>query len=84
MANLSIRGLDDKLSQLLKEDARKHGLSVNARVLEIIQQSLGVANDSTHGYHDLDELAGTWNKAQAKDFLDSIEDFEQIDEQIWR
>jgi len=83
MANLSIRGLDDDLSQLLKEDAQKHGLSINARVIELIRQGLGVANDATLGYHDLDGLAGTWDEMQAKAFLEDIADFEQIDESLW-
>jgi hypothetical protein len=35
-------------------------------------------------YHDLDSLAGTWSRKDADDFLQAIEKFNQVDENIWQ
>ena len=35
-------------------------------------------------HHDLDTLAGTWTEQQSKEFLSTLSDFSQIDEELWR
>lgn len=35
-------------------------------------------------YHDLDKLVGTWSEQEAEQFMKSIEDFEKIDEDLWK
>ena len=86
MANLSIRGLEPETAERLKEHARQRGLSVNAQVIEYIRQGLGIAGPasrrSTH--QDLDHLAGTWDAAEALTIESRLEDFEAIDEELWK
>lgn len=86
MANLSIRGLDDDLAEKLKADAEQAGVSVNARVLELIREGLGVPGDERRRrvYHDLDALAGTWSDADQQEFEQATREFEQVDEELWR
>jgi hypothetical protein len=35
-------------------------------------------------YHDLDHLAGTWDKKDIVDFQKNVKDFENIDEKMWK
>ncbi len=35
-------------------------------------------------YHDLDHLAGTWDKKDLSEFQKNVEDFEKIDEKMWK
>ena len=34
-------------------------------------------------YQDLDELSGTWTEQQSHEFLSTLSDFSQIDEELW-
>jgi plasmid stability protein len=86
MANLSLRGIDERTAARLKSEARRRGVSVNALVLELIRQGVGLkpreAERAVH--HDLDSLAGTWDEKEAEAFLEAVSDFEQIDKALWR
>ena len=86
MATLSIRGLDEKTANLLKEHARRSGKSVNLQVVELIRKGLGMAAPTAgvHAHTDLDHLAGTWNAREAREFAQRTEAFEAVDEELWR
>ena len=34
-------------------------------------------------YQDLDALSGTWTEQQSNEFLSTLSDFSQIDEELW-
>lgn len=86
MANLSLRGIDEKTAARLKGEARRRGLSVNALVIQLIRQGVGLklpeAQRTTH--HDLDSLAGTWEEKETTQFLESVSNFGQIDRALWK
>lgn len=86
MANLSLRGIDEKTAARLKSEARRRGLSVNALVLQLIRQGVGLKAPETQRvvHHDLDALAGTWDEKDAAAFLEAVSDFEQVDKALWR
>lgn len=85
MASITIRGIDDITAKRLKDLAKKEGLSINALVLKILRQALGVEKKKRAIiYTDLDELAGTWTEEEYQAFLKNIEPFEQIDEEMWK
>jgi len=86
MKTISLRGIDDETAARLKEQARKENLSVNALILRLIRRGIGLAPGSTrHQRHqELDALAGTWSRDEAAQFLESIRDFEAVDEDLWR
>lgn len=84
MANLSIRGLDPETAELLKRVASQRGVSVNAQVIELVRQGLGVGGDVRRKkYTDLDHLAGTWSPQEAKQVEEALEKFEVVDEDLW-
>jgi hypothetical protein len=35
-------------------------------------------------HYDLDELAGTWDREDAAEFLEAVEDFAKVDPVLWQ
>ncbi len=86
MANLSLRGVDDETATRLKAEANSQGMSVNAFLLRLIRQQVGLATPRSipRIYHDLDALAGTWSEEDAAQFLQALADGDVIDSELWR
>lgn len=86
MAILSLRGIDEKTATRLKSEARRCGLSVNALVLQLIRQGVGLKPPEPQRvvHHDLDSLAGTWSEKDTAAFLEAVSDFEQVDKALWQ
>ena len=86
MPNLSIRGLDDKALAALKKRAAKEDASVNALVLRLIEQGLGLrrAKPALHRHDDLDALAGSWRKNDAIEFERATAPFGKVDAKLWK
>jgi paraquat-inducible protein B len=86
MNNLSIRGLDDKALAKLKKLAASEEASVNAVVLRLIEQGLGHkrAKPTPQRHDDLDALAGTWSKQDAKEFERVTAPFGKIETELWK
>jgi plasmid stability protein len=85
MATMTLRGIDERIAAALKEKARKEGVSVNALMLKVLKESLGIEKKKRGVvYDDLDHLAGTWNKKDASEFERAIAVFEKVDEDMWK
>lgn len=85
MSTMTIRGLDDLTIKALKEKAKQEGTSVNAALVKLLREELGLKKKKrTVVYDDLDHLAGTWSDKDYKEFQKRTEDFEKIDETIWK
>mgnify|MGYP001594011826 FL=1 len=85
MGVMTIRGLDDNTIKALKEKAKQEGTSINAALVKILRKELGIDKKRhTVIYHDLDHLAGTWDKKDYSEFLKNVKDFEAIDENMWK
>lgn len=85
MTTMTIRGLDDLTIKALKEKAKKEGSSVNAALVKLLQEDLGIKKKKrTVVYNDLDHLAGTWSDKDYKEFLQATADFAKIDENVWK
>jgi plasmid stability protein len=82
---MTLRGIDEKTAEALKERARREGTSVNAVTLRILRESLGLDKRKRNViYNDLDHLAGTWSREQAAEFERNTAVFEKVDEEIWK
>ena len=82
---MTIRGLDDLTIKTLKEKAKQEGTSVNAALVKLVQEELGLKKKRrTVVHNDLDHLAGTWNDKDYKEFMKRVEDFEKIDKHLWK
>lgn len=85
MATMTVRGLDDSTIKALKEKAKQEGTSVNAALVNLLKEELGLKKKKRCViYNDLDHLAGTWSEKDYDEFQKRIEDFEKIDENLWR
>ena len=85
MTTMTLRGIDDAVSSALKEKARREDSSVNAVMLRILKESLGIEKKKrTAVYDDLDHLAGTWSAQDAAEFESATAVFEKVDEDMWK
>ena len=85
MTTMTLRGIDDAVSAALKEKARREDSSVNAVMLRILRESLGIEKKKrTVVYDDLDHLAGTWSAQDAAEFEGATAVFEKVDEDMWK
>ena len=86
MGSISIRGVDEKLSALLKEKASLEHKSVNQFVLETLKKELGLKKEKrfTQEWHDLDSLFGKWSQKEFLQIQEKIDNERQIDEEIWK
>lgn len=85
MTTMTLRGVDDTIAAVLKEKARQEETSVNAVMLRILRESLGIDKKKrTAVYNDLDSLAGTWSSQESDDFMRATAVFEKVDEEMWK
>jgi len=82
---LTIRSLGPRLRSALEREAARRGQSLNKTVLALLAESLGLAGARAPEEHDdLDELAGTWSKAEATRFDEALRAQRQVDAKLWR
>jgi hypothetical protein len=84
MAALSLRGIDDRLAAALKAEAQRRAISMNALILDLARQGLGLAATKRPLYTDLDTLSGSWTADDIAEFERTTAEFEHIDESLWR
>ncbi|MBI1297944.1 antitoxin [bacterium] len=86
MTQLTVRGIDAKLHQYLKQEAERRGESVNRYVLSLLRNAAGDESNTqkTLRHHDLDHLAGTWSEDEFEAFDRQLAAQRTIDEEIWR
>ncbi len=87
MNQLTVRGFDDELSAAMRRLAKREGISLNQAALRLLRKGAGLT-DGTGGADtvgsSLDHLIGSWTKQEADAIGSALEDFETIDEAIWK
>ena len=59
-------------------------MSVNSFLLRLVKDSLKIGKQKRSVvYHDLDHLAGTWDRNDVIEFERNTTGFEGIDEHLW-
>ncbi|MHB8808732.1 MAG: antitoxin [Desulfobulbaceae bacterium] len=86
MRSLSIRGVDDQLAELLKQEAKSTNRSVNQVILETLRKHAGLEKEKqfTGQYHDLDHLFGSWPLEEFEAIQGRIDSERHIDEELWK
>ncbi len=86
MRCLSIRGVDDRLAALLKQEAAAAHKSMNQFVLELLMERVGLGKKKryTGEYDDLDPLFGSWTEEEFSNIQGKIDAERRIDEELWR
>ena len=85
MKAITIRGIDDAVSERLRCAAKEAGKSVNQLLVEMIRREMGFEKPKryTVEYSDLDHLFGRWSKAEFREVQGKIEAERKVDEEIW-
>jgi hypothetical protein len=86
MGALSIRGVDEQLSTLLKQQASVSKKSVNQFILEVLRRQVGLdkVKRFTREYDDLDNLFGKWSAREFDQIQGKIDGERKIDEELWK
>ena len=86
MSSLSIRGVDEKLSTILKAKAQNSNKSMNQYVLDLLKKSAGLKKEKeyTQEYNDLDHLFGLWSDSDFRNIQENIDQERGIDEDLWK
>ena len=89
MKQITVRGLDDKLSESIRQLAEKKGISLSKAALHMLYVGAGLPPPSTPKKgpigNSLDDFIGSWTQEQLDEMLALIEEeFEKIDEELWK
>ena len=84
MANISVRGVDDKALRRLKQAASRRGVSLNRYIADLLNGDSGGKGAKPADHADLDSLAGTWSAAEAREFQRATAAFDRVDEDLWK
>jgi len=85
MKSITIHNLDESLEHLIREKAKKQGISLNKTIQMLLKQSFGI-NSRTSENHKDDFLPffGIWSENDVNEFNKKIESFDHIDESDWK
>ena len=83
---LTLKDIDNVIVEKLKSKADQRGIDLDTFILSIFKKELGLEIETPRDnlYGDLDYLAGTWSKEEAEDFIKLTEDFNKIDDELWK
>ena len=83
MSNIqyTIRSVPEHVDDALRRMAAEHRISLNAAAVKALERGLGLEGEPVI-HHDLDFLAGSWE--DDPEFDRAMEEFERIDEEMWR
>jgi len=77
----TVRGIPERLDELVRQRARREGKSLNQIALEALQALVGWDQERIR-YHDLDSLAGSW--VEDPEFEEAIRAQDQVDPGLWK
>ncbi len=75
-----IRGIPERVDELLRRRAKGEGKSLNRAALEALARGLDLTEEQQE-FHDLDDLAGTW--VADPEFDRAIEEMDRVDPDLW-
>jgi len=85
MKAITLRNIPSELAKILEREAAKTGRSLNKTVLTLLEKATGARGSGQRPvrFHDLDDLAGSWTRKQAREFEGHLEELRQIDSDLW-
>jgi len=86
MKAISIRGIEQEVSERLKLVAQESGKSVNQYIVDLIRQNMGMQKGKKYSrtYDDLDHLFGRWSTSEFERVQKSIDSQRRIDMELWK
>ncbi|MBV9788144.1 MAG: hypothetical protein JOZ51_08225 [Chloroflexi bacterium] len=85
-SSLTIDELDTATTEWIAEEAQRAGVSEETIVRQLIYRGIEAERKraAQQIHNDLDTLAGTWDAEEAAEFLQVVEDFGQVDRELWQ
>jgi hypothetical protein len=86
MKSISIQGIDEQLSMLLKQQAATARKSVNQFILDTLRKQLGLEKEKKINaeHDDLDNLFGAWTEEEFGSIQGKISSERKIDTELWQ
>lgn len=85
MKAITLRKFPSSLAQMIQKQARDKKTSINRTIISLLEEKLGGAElKKKTEYHDLDDLAGSWNKEEANAFEKSLARQRTLDPDLWK
>ncbi len=84
MRQLTVRGFDAELAENIRRLAQRERISLNQAVLLLCRRGAGLADHRGAVGSSLDHFIGSWTREQADEMNRALQDFESIDETIWK
>ncbi|MCI5221935.1 MAG: antitoxin [Candidatus Electrothrix sp. AR4] len=86
MGSISIQGVDEQLTALLKQQAAKAQTSVNQFILDTLKKHVGLEKEKKFSkeYDDLDHLFGSWSEEEFSEIQGTISSERGIDPELWQ
>ncbi len=85
MRTITVRGIDVRLADKLKQTAKNEGKSVNQLVIDSIKNRLGESGGKKFAavYHDMDHLFGKWTQKEFEAIQSKIDAERTMDAELW-
>lgn len=85
MKSITIHNLDESLESLIRERAKKQGLSLNKTIQMMLKQASGLNSKTPENHKDnFLDLYGVWSGDDLKEFNANTQSFNEIDEAEWK
>lgn len=86
MGSISIQGVDEQLTALLKQQAAKARTSVNQFILDTLKKHVGLEKEKKFSkeYDDLDHLFDSWSEEEFSEIQGTISSERRIDQELWQ
>ena len=81
MKAMSIRYINEKTFEKIKEAAHESGLSINKFVVELLEKTV---NNNSNCFHDLDDILGSWSDEEYKLISKAVKTQRKIDKELWK
>ncbi len=84
MKSITIHELDDDLDALIRDRARREGISLDKTIKKLLEESLGIKpKDEDNRKEEFLDIFGAWSEEEACEFDRITRDFEKIDPEVW-
>jgi len=86
MKTITLRGVDDGLSDALKRASGEANQSVNQFILDRLKRDLGLSKPKkfTRVFDDLDDLFGSWTEEEYGRIDERLNEQRRIDPELWK
>jgi hypothetical protein len=83
MTSITIHNLEEPLSGLIREKARRQGVSLNKVIKQLLAESLGLSQKNNSPENDFTDFSGVWSPDDLEEFLGNTEALSHIDPRDW-